>query len=96
MSIGERERLYQAGTQTYEPAPTTRPTAQLQSVRPRSVHFNQTEPDLQRLTLGQSEERIKLGKFNGKSDVGEFITDSLDIDITGGLTVRLASNWGWP
>ena len=34
---------------------------------------------MQRLTLGQSEERIKLGKYNGKSDVGEFIADYLYI-----------------
>ena len=34
---------------------------------------------MQRLTLGQSEERIKLGKFNGKSNVGEFIADYRDI-----------------
>ena len=29
----------EAGTRTYEPAQTTRQTAQLQSGRPRSVHF---------------------------------------------------------
>ena len=56
----------EAGTRTYEPTQTSRQSAQLQTTRPRSVHFNQVEPDLQRLTLGQSEERIKLGKFNGR------------------------------
>ena len=69
----------EAGTRPYEPIQTTRQADQLQSTRPRSIHFGHTEPDLQRLTLGQSEERIKLGKFNGKSDVGEFIADYLDI-----------------
>ena len=67
------------GTRTYEPAQTTKQSAQLQTTKPRSVLFRQVEPDFQRLTLGQSEERIKLGKLNGKSDVGEFIADYIDI-----------------
>ena len=60
----------EAGTQTYESAQATRQSDQLQTNRPRLVHFEQAEPDLQRLTLGQYEELIKLEKFNSKSDVG--------------------------
>ena len=34
----------EAGTRTYEPAQTTRQSAQLQSTRPRSVHFDTLSP----------------------------------------------------
>ena len=65
--------------QPYESTQVYRQPVQHPQAVPNTVYYSQANPDLLGPALGRAIEPIKLTKFNGKSDVEEFIADYLDI-----------------
>ena len=65
--------------QPYESTQVYRQPVQHQQAVPNAAYYSQTNPDLLGPALGRATEQVKLTKFNGKSDVEEFIADYLGI-----------------
>ena len=80
-SMEDRTPMPCAGVEgrPYESTQVYRQPVQHPQAVPNTVYYSQANPDLLGPALGRAIEPIKLTKFNGKSDVEEFIADYLDI-----------------
>ena len=80
-SMEKQTLMPSAGLETrpYELIQTTRQPAKHQQAVSRLTYYSQVKPDLQGMLLEPVTERLKLPKYNGKSYVGEFIANFLNI-----------------